>query len=279
MANTDAPIDYLVVGTTTRDVVPGTVPHRYTAGGTATYSGRLAQALGCTTAVLTSASARYALSELFPNIQLKVVPAEQDTIYDNIYEANRRVQILHGVSSNITPADVPMEWTNASILHLGPLNNDVDPHIVDLFPNSLIGLTPQGWMRRWDSAGRVYAQRFEAAEWILGKADAVVISEEDLLDDTMLDEFRRWSNILVMTENYMGCTIFMDGGSWQIPAPEIQLVEPTGAGDIFAAAFFVQLWRNGGDAAAAAEFANLVAAYSVTQRDMQAKVTAWQAAV
>lgn len=266
------PIEYLVIGHITRDVTP----EGYTPGGTVTYSGRIAQALGLETAILTSARPDYEMDSFLEGISIKSIPAEADSVFDNIYQGNERVQILHSRAETIMAADVPAEWQGAPVVHLGPLTNEVDPNIIDLFPNSMVGLTPQGWMRRWDESGRVTARSFPAEERLLRCATATVISEEDLLDDEMLSRYIEWSNILVMTRNYAGCTVFIDNNKHQIPAPSIELVEPTGAGDIFAAAFFVRLWQSGGDPITAAEWANHVAAHSVTKTTLDEKVIAWQ---
>ena len=265
-------IEYLVIGHITRDVTP----EGYTPGGTVTYSGRIAQALGLETAILTSARPDYEMGSFLKGITIKSIPAEADSVFDNIYQGNERVQILHSRAETIMAADVPSEWTETPVVHLGPLTNEVDPDIIDLFPGSMVGLTPQGWMRRWDETGRVRAQSFPAEERLLRCATATVISEEDLLDQEMLQRYIEWSNILVMTRNYAGCTVFTNKNQHHIPAPSINLVEPTGAGDIFAAAFFVRLWQSGGDPVAAAEWANHVAAHSVTKATLDEKVIAWQ---
>lgn len=265
-------IDYLVIGHVTSDRVPG----GYTPGGTVTYGGRLAQILGARTAVVTSARPDYDLSEFMAGMAVHVIPADANSDFENIYQGNERIQILRSRAAEITAADIPPAWRSPAIVHLGPLTNEIDPDIVDIFPDSLICITPQGWMRRWDDSGRVYAQPFAAAEAVFARAAAVVISEEDLLDDGMLERYINWSDILVMTQNYAGCTVFFDGGQFVIPAPQIELVEPTGAGDIFAAAFFVHLWRSGGDPLAAAQFANHVAAHSVTTANLEDKVSAWK---
>lgn len=272
MAAHQPSIDYLVIGHVTRDLTPdGDTP-----GGTVTFSGRLAHALGCRTAVLTSARPDYELGEIYEGLELVVIPAEEDTIFENLYEDNRRTQWLRGRAADLRPEHIPDSWRQADIVHLGPLTNEIDPAVIDQFPNSLIGLTPQGWMRRWDDEGRVYATPFPAEEYLLTRADAVVISEEDLLDEAMLSRYIAWSNLLVMTQNYAGCSVFENGRRIHVAAPEIDLVEPTGAGDIFATAFFVQFRRNGGNPIAAAEFANRVAAHSVTQTALEDKVNAWQ---
>ena len=272
MPNPKEEIGYLVVGTVTRDKVE----NGYKPGGTVTFSGRLADALGFNTAVLTSAREDYDLHEIMAGLTVRNVPAAQDSIFSNIYDGNNRVQILHARSNDIMASDVPEAWYDAEIVHLGPLTNEVDPNMIDLFPNSLVGITPQGWMRRWGDDGRIYARSFPAEEMLLRKADATVISEEDLLDDDMLDRYIKWANILVVTQNFAGCTVYFNGESHQVPAPKITLVEPTGAGDIFAAAFFVGLHRSDNNPIRAAEFANHVAAQSVTKADLAEKVNAWR---
>ena len=263
-------IDYLVIGHITADLTPtGTL-----VGGTVAYSGRTAQALGCDTAVLSSAAADYDWEKALPDIQVKSIPAEHTSTFENIYTANGRRQILHHVAAPILKANVPADWQRAAIVHLGPLTNEVDPDIVDIFSNSLVGMTPQGWLRRWDEDGVVFARAWAAAERILPQAAAVILSYEDLLDDEMLEQYRQWSRLLVMTRGVQGCTVFLGDEVRQIPAPSVKQVEPTGAGDIFAAAFLYRLYQTDGNPWEAARFANKIASQSVTQTGLDAKLEA-----
>ncbi len=156
-------------------------------------------------------------------------------------------------------------------MHLGPIGNEVDVEFVHRFPNSIIGLTPQGWMRRWGADGRVYAQEWPDAEKILPLATAVILSEEDLLDDSMLRRYRDLSSLLVLTSGFNGCTIFRGKDVYHIPAPQVDEVEPTGAGDIFATAFLVKYQQTNGDYREAGRFANIVASQSVTHVGLDAK--------
>ncbi|MCA9980975.1 MAG: hypothetical protein KDD89_09080 [Anaerolineales bacterium] len=268
-------IQYLAVGHIARDVIAkGTKP-----GGTAVFSARLAQTLGRHTAVVTSTRPDYDLRQTLPHIPLHNVPATADTTFENQYDGNQRTQYLRSAASTIQPTDIPDAWRTAEIVHLGPIANEIDPAVIDLFDPSqqLIGLTPQGWMRRWDEHGRVSAQRFPAAEKLLRRATIVVISEEDLLDDAMLDQYRAWANILVMTQNYAGCRVFVhQQEGLHVPAMRQNPVDPTGAGDIFAAALFIRYALNGQDALEAAYYANFIASQSVTKADLAQKVVAWR---
>lgn len=261
-------IDYLTIGHICHDVTPGGL----VVGGTVAYSGRTAQVLGYKTAVLTSAHPDDDWSEALGDIQLCRIPAPATTTFENIYTSNGRIQILHHVADRLLARHIPPDWMHPGILHLGPLTNEVEAEIVYQFPQSLIGLTPQGWMRRWGSDGRVFAREWPLAQLILPLATAVVLSEEDLLHDGMLEQYRQHSRLLVLTRGWAGCTIFMGDEMRHFSAPRVAEREFTGAGDIFAAAYFVRLHQTGGNPWEAAEFANQIASQSVTQAGIEAKM-------
>src|SRR5690606_937553 len=144
------------IGHMTRDLTPeGEQP-----GGTVTYAGRAATALGCQTAVLTSAEANYAGLATLTNgrgMQLHNVPAPQTTTFENVYTAYGREQTVHAVANRLLPTDLPSAWSQPRIVHLAPVLHEVDPAWFSQFPNSLIGVTPQGWLRNWQANGRVQA--------------------------------------------------------------------------------------------------------------------------
>ncbi len=261
-------IDYLVIGHVSQDMVP----EGYKIGGTAAYAGRTAQILGCRTAVVTSAAPDYNLDLALPGMHIHQVPAAQSTIFNNEYTEHGRIQTIHSVATQLTAAHIPAAWQRAAIVHLGPVANEIDPNVIHLFSNSLVGLTPQGWMRRWDAEGHVFAQDWEAAAAMLPLAAAIVLSEEDLLHDDMLQQYRQWSRLLVLTSGRSGCTVFLGDDVREIPAPAVSEVEFTGAGDIFAAAYFIRLGQTGGNPWEAARFANEIAAQSVTQPDLESKM-------
>lgn len=261
-------IDYLVAGYVTRDITPT----GYNVGGTAAYSGRVADMLGCRTAVITSTAPNEPALNTFPGtIRLYSTPSEKTSTYENIYTPQGRRQVVHAASNKIMAADVPSDWPEPSILHLGPIGNEVDVNLAHRFPNSVIGLTPQGWMRRWGEDGHVYLEDWADAEEILPLATAVILSVEDLLDDAMLQRYRGLSKLLVLTSGYDGCTVFRGKDVYHIPAPKVTEVEPTGAGDIFATAFLVKYQQTNGNHQEAGRFANIVASQSVMHVGLDAK--------
>lgn len=261
-------LDYLVIGHVTRDLVacPGRQARdgAFTIGGTVSYAGRTARALGCRVGVITSASPDLDLSRVLDGVIIARFPAAATTTFENIYTADGRRQVLHGIAERLVPAMVPPNW-RATIVHLGPVARECDPVLANTFGDAFVGLTPQGWMRRWGRAGHVTPCRWEMAEELLARADAVVLSEEDVEgNETLLARYAAQTRLLVVTQGAAGCTVYTTGQARHFPALAVREVDPTGAGDVFAAAFFVWLQRQG-DPWTAARFANCVAARSVTR--------------
>jgi len=253
--------DYLVIGHVTRDLLPG---GGYRIGGTATFAAKTAQALGYSVGVLTSASDDLPLAEALDGMALRVVPAEHSTTFENIYYDGHRRQYLRSVAAPLKPEHVPAEWRGARIVHLGPLVQEVGLEMVDLFAaQTFIGVTPQGWLRRWDETGRVGPCAWAGAERYLARAAAVVLSLEDVGgDQAELERYIGLARLAAVTRSWQGATLFRQGQALDLAAYNVPEVDPTGAGDVFAAAFFLRLSETG-DPEEAARFANAAASYSV----------------
>jgi sugar/nucleoside kinase (ribokinase family) len=266
---THTQIDYLVVGHISRDLTnDGYVP-----GGTALYSALTAQTLGCRVGVLTSTAEDYDWERLMPGIAIQVVPAKNSTTFHNLYTGGSRSQQIFSVASRLTIQDVPKEWQRATIVHLGPVANEVEPDMIRLFSNSLIGLTPQGWFRNWDESGLVQPGEWSGAAEILPVAAAIVLSLEDVPGPETIAEIRKVVPIVVLTQQEGGCTVYFHEEERQLRVTPVIEVNPTGAGDIFATAFMYRLHQTKGNPWEAAEFANLVAATSVTQMTINEKLS------
>lgn len=253
-------LDYLAIGHVTRDLINGD----FTIGGTVSYAGRTARALGCRAGVITSVHPDLDLNGVLGDLMITRFPAAATTTFENIYSTAGRRQMLYSVAETLVPAMVPPHWQTA-IVHLGPVARECDPALVNAFGDTFVGLTPQGWMRRWDQSGHVHPCRWEKADELLARADAVVLSEEDLAgDEALVDLYAAQTRLLVVTQAALGCTVYVAGQQRHFPAPAVHEVDPTGVGDIFATVFFVWLQRYG-DPWMAARFANRVAAQSVTR--------------
>jgi 1D-myo-inositol 3-kinase len=270
-------VDYLLIGHVCQDVVPTEVEspytRSYTFGGTVTYAARTAKALGLRVAVVTSASADFAMHAALPGIEVARVPSAETTTFENRYLDGHRIQTIHAVAETLTIGSVPIEWRQPAVVHLAPLDCEVDMGLIGMFPGAFIGVTPQGWLRQWDEQGRVYPRPWHEAHAILPRVDAVVMSEEDVANDWKL--LRDWANyapVFIVTQGARGATMFIGGEPHHVPTQPTREVDPTGAGDIFAAVFFARLQETG-DPHEAARMATCMAARSVTRRALDSVPT------
>ncbi|HXF84708.1 MAG TPA: PfkB family carbohydrate kinase [Anaerolineales bacterium] len=254
------PVDYLVIGHLARDLtVNGS-----RLGGTAAYAALTARALGLRVGIVTAVGPELSLEPLH-DIPLLSIESPQSTTFENIYTEHGRVQYVRAQAARIAFERVPEVWRRAPILHLGPIANEMEDHLPEDFSPSFLGLTPQGWMRQWDAEGRVSLSPWNDAEAILKRAGAVVISREDVQgDEEQIEHLAHQTRILVVTEGAAGSVLYWNGDRRRFRAPQVHEVDATGAGDIFAAAFFVRLWSTR-DPWEAARFATFLASRSVTR--------------
>jgi 1D-myo-inositol 3-kinase len=251
--------DFLVIGHVTKDLQQD----GYTIGGTVTFASLTARNLGQRTAVVTRASPDLNLNPLYQGIEVLHLPSPMTSTFQNLYSDGTRTQFLRAVAGQIKAEDIPPAWREAKTVLLGPLTDELEGSIANIFPHSLIGVTPQGWMRRWDGDGRVFPRRWEGAAEVLNHARVVVFSENDVQkDENIIQTYARMAEILVVTHGPGGATVYHQGEVRHFPAFETVEVDPTGAGDVFAAAYLIELERSG-DPYSAAHFANCVASFVV----------------
>ena len=255
------PIDYLLIGHLARDLTPD----GDRLGGTVAYAALMAYALGMRVGIVTSWGNEFPLEPFLGSLPVINAPTESSTTFENQETPQGRVQILHNVAAPLDMHLIPESWLSASIVHLGPIAQEVDPSLVRNFPSALIGITPQGWLREWDQAGRVSLTEWPEATFVLGNAGAAVISVEDLHhDEERIEEMVTASRVLVVTEGGENVRVYWNGDVRSFRPPKIDVVDTVGAGDIFATAFFFRLHATR-DPWEAARFAIELASISVTR--------------
>lgn len=256
----EAPPDYLIIGHVTRDLMPD---GGFRAGGTATYAGLAALRLGLRVGVVTSVAPQGLSHEA--GIAVHYKPALQTTTFENLYTGGIRRQYCRAVAAKLCLDDVPPAWRGARIVHLGPVAQEVDPLLVSGFDEALVGVTPQGWLRRWDADGYVRRADWPQARHVLPQAGAVIVSIDDLGGDrALLHDWVGWARLLVLTVGKEGAIVYHGGRQRRFPAFAVAEVDPTGAGDVFAAAYLMRLSETG-DAYEAAQFANCAASFVVEE--------------
>lgn len=259
---TSAPPDYLLIGHITADLTPtGRV-----AGGTVSYAARTAAAFGLKVGILTSTAANEPLLDaLAPFAQIVSLPAEQTTTFENIYEPSGRKQYVRGVAAPIGVGDIPSHFLRAPLVHLAPIIGEGDPQIAHLFRESTVLLTLQGWLRRVEDDGRVRFKRWFDPD-VLRSIDAVVFSEEDIVEAPDIEQsFAQSVSNLFVTRAERGGTYYRSGEPNAYTTPQVEMVNPTGAGDVFAASLLASLPSLNHDFFAATKVAAALGAISVTR--------------
>ncbi|MGD2253670.1 MAG: PfkB family carbohydrate kinase [Anaerolineales bacterium] len=256
-------VHYLVIGHVSKDLTPDGP----TLGGTAAYAALTAYALGLRVGVVTSAGPDLDLTPL-AKLHVHCLPSDQSTTFENTYAGGNRQQRLLGKASALHPTSIPPAWRSASIVHLAPIAREVPSKMIETFSGALVCLTPQGWMRTWDRRGCVRRGPWENEDQLLPLAGAVVLSSEDVEGDLdAIQSMAQRCRLLAVTEGARGATVYWQGGQRRFQAPEVDEIDPTGSGDIFAAGFFVRLYQTK-DPWESARFANALASASVTRRSI-----------
>jgi 1D-myo-inositol 3-kinase len=273
--------DIVLIGHLAHDLQPDGTARL---GGSVTYAGLLAARHGLHVGIVTSATpeAITQLAALHPNFSIAAVPSATTTIFENLYHDGHRQQFLHARATAITATDVPAEWRSAPITLLCPIADEIAPEVASICTGAIRAATPQGWLRRWDATGRVQAQPWQTADAIIPHLTALVLSVEDLAiaagasdAHAMVKGWAARIPIVALTDGPRPATVWEHGASHRVPAFHVTEVDPTGAGDCFAAAFLIAL-RDTRDPILAARYAHAAASFVVAASGIDGIPTANQ---
>lgn len=257
--NPKPPPDYLIIGHITKDQIEG----GYRLGGTAVYSGVLAHRMGLKVAIYTSGASDLAL-DFLDGIEIINQPGPGTTTFINEYTPEGRVQRLLDRAEILDCSQIPLNWKRAKIIHLAPVAREIPFSAGAMFPDGNLGYSLQGWMRTWDESGRISPAPLPGLDQPVPDQAIGFVSLEDLGNDrSRIKSVQRQFPDLVLTLGAEGMEYHTDGEILHVPAPTTPEVDPTGAGDIFAAAFLVFRHIEGKTVEESARLANTLAAASV----------------
>jgi sugar/nucleoside kinase (ribokinase family) len=262
--------EYLVIGQIVCDIQPD---GSGVLGGTALYSALTAARLGLRVGVLTRG--RYgeriggvdvpSLEPYSNELTIITQDAETPTFFVNDYHGGRRVQTIRDWAGPIDLRGLPPHWANAKIIHLGPVAREIDAHQALSLAPGFLGITPQGWMREWpmESGGRVHHVPLRLPPELMARTDTIVVSDEEIAQSRPVVEWIGARRIGIVTLGENGCRMIYDGHRAELPGYPVKTVDLTGAGDVFAAAFFSKASDRGVSPVTAGSYANLIAALSL----------------
>ena len=234
---------FLAIGHFCYDVSPS----GYVLGGSAAYSTMTARNLGCRACAITAVGSNFDRRDpTLDGIEVIYQESSNTTIFENRYGADGgRQQLILAQGSRLRPQDLTADSCNAEVAYLCPIADEVDPDSIHWLDCALIGVTPQGWMRELEGGSRVVQpKRWDSATAILPYADVLILSEEDL--SSYPDELEKYidlTRIVVLTQGRYGAALYENGRILDSQAYPANEVDPTGAGDVFAAAFLIKYYE------------------------------------
>ena len=236
----DLHFDYTTVGHVTVDVFPDGSRR---AGGAAFYSALQAARLGMRAQIVTRGVAGEIEELLAPyshELELRVLPGEHTTTLQTSGAGATRSQRVLAWGG---PIDEDLEL-DSSILHLAPVARETPVRWRGHSP--FVGLTPQGLLRQWPGEDRriVLSVPPPASERVADSCHAIVVSEHERGGcSTLIARARAAGATVAITDGAAPSTVLLgDGSALALDVPPIaDPRDDLGAGDVFAAAFFVAL--------------------------------------
>jgi sugar/nucleoside kinase (ribokinase family) len=230
-----------------------------------TFAAVQAHRLGRSVGIVTSAAPDVIerLRSDLPFAEIASIDADATTTFENIYDGGHRTQYIREQGAPIGHDAVPAAWRDAPVVLLGALWAELAPDFAAAFaPDSLVGVSAQGYLRAADSKARVRHTTWRGAPFWTG-SDVLFVSDEDLGDER--DDLARWQDdvpVVVMTASSRGAHVYADKHWRRLDAYPQDEIDPTGAGDTFATGFLIRLHESG-DVADAARFGSAAASLSV----------------
>lgn len=240
----------VVVGAAARDRTPDD-PRGWRLGGGVSYGALTTARLGVPTGALIGVDeAASTASEIDllrdAGVDVRLVPLGRGPVFDNIETPDGRIQLAFERSDPLSTASLPDEWRSAGAWILAPVAAELPDAWAAAIPDEdLVAVGWQGLLRELIPGARV-GRRQPGLSPLLERADVVGVSRDDLDEGVSLAALCRLMRpgaTLLFTRGADGGMAIVAGrdGPRELrrwPAiPPGAVVDPTGAGDVFLAAF------------------------------------------
>jgi hypothetical protein len=258
--------DYTTVGHVTADVM---ADGSRRPGGGAFYSALQAARLGLRARIVTRgvrAELETLLAPYAHELELEIAPAPHTTTLETSIDGAMRSQRMLAWAGEIGGKAT----VDTAILHVAPVARETGAQWHG--KAGFVGLTPQGLVRKWSRLGSPVVPCRLAMALVPKHCDAIVISSDErtscapLLPGSESDggDPPARARVIAVTDSAAATELYLPGG--ESARVEVRAVahprDDIGAGDVFAAAFFVALFE-GTSPQRSASLANAAAAVRV----------------
>jgi 1D-myo-inositol 3-kinase len=228
----------LAVGHVTWDRLQG----RTVLGGSVTYATQTARKLGWEAAALTAAGPDFEPERDLPGVTVFLTRGQATTRFVNTYGSDgARTQVLSARAADVSLSLVPDEWRRPDVLLLGGVAAEIKGSAALAFEAEVVGANAQGWVRAFGSGGEVSPCAWERPEESLAGVHALFLSEHDIPEALRKSrELLSYVPMIAVTSGWRGLSLLTRDALESIPGLPRQEVDPTGAGDVFAAAFLMR---------------------------------------
>ena len=250
LTSDSGPPGVVVVGAASRDRVADD-PRGWRLGGAVSYGALTIAKLGLRVAALVGTDPAAAGAEELAmlreaGVDVRVAPLASGPVFDNIEEPGGRRQMAYEAAAPLAVEALPPEWRSTPAWLLGPVAGELPDAWADVPPeDALVAVGWQGLLRDV-RAGEPVRHLAPAPSPLLRRADIVAVSGTDFGPDTLIDDVCAWLRpgaTLLVTSGARGgiaAEIGPEGPRRLHRYPSLRpdaVVDPTGAGDVFLAAF------------------------------------------
>ncbi len=186
------------------------------------------------------------------------VEGEQSIVFVAMTKENKYMFSLKGASHKLRGEHLRKELLEGDVVHVASKGYEIASKVLEL-ASGLKSYSP----------GPYAFVETEKIRKIIDKFDFVFVNEPEA---RALNVWERRPKILIITKGDKGSEIIVGEERIEIPAFKVKVVDTTGAGDVYAAAFLTYYLKTR-DLKRSGLFASAAAAVKVTKKGAQARVT------
>jgi len=260
---------FLVIGNITKDTIRTKEKEIVTFGGTASYSSITAKKLGCDTYVLSKGN--HELNDWIKNlenlgIKVELEKSEKITHFVNDYSGNERRQFYYSDAGKIDFKNLG----KMDIIHIGPVFGEITLDCVkEARKNTkLLSLDVQGFVRSSDKERvimKFWDERVEFLKYVdlvkINRLESNFVAKKINYEEICKELIGFGPKVVELTLRENGSIVFSDKVH-KIPVYQTNLIDKTGAGDVYAAAFAIRYFETK-DALESGLFASVAASFVV----------------